>query len=332
MIKAVMLYFGNNMMASDRHLSPDFLERNKDNRKARRHSIAETRFLFDYGLWKEATDLMRRGGLNTVLVELNEGVVYPSHPELAVEGSWEPSRLQDELKRLRKMGLDPIPKLNFSTTHCAWQKEWRRKTSTPEYYRFCSDIVGDVCDIFEKPSHFHIGMDEEWPDAQPDEPFVICRQGDLWLHDARFLVDEIQKHGVRPMMWSDIFRKYPKEFQKVIPKSVLVQNWYYSEMVDEKDFPKPINFNPIGFYTYGTLEKAGYDQLPTCSNWCGPKNMGRTIRHCVKTIAPERLKGFMAAPWKWSIEANREAIMTCIAGFIGACEGAGFRSEHTWHG
>ena len=32
MIKAVMLYFGNNMMASESRLYPDFLERNKDNR------------------------------------------------------------------------------------------------------------------------------------------------------------------------------------------------------------------------------------------------------------------------------------------------------------
>ena len=332
MIKAVLLEFGPNGMAGDAYLTDTWYEENKADWRKARHKIAQKEMRLDRAVWNDAVELMHKGDLNAIVLNMRDGMVFPSHPELAVRGSWTPDEMRAELKRLRDLGFDVIPKLNFSTTHCAWMKEYRRMVSTPEYYRMCADVIRDVCEVFDKPSHFHIGMDEEWPDAQPDEPFVICRQGDLWLHDARFLVDEIQKHGVRPMMWSDIFRKYPQEFQKVIPKSVLVQNWYYSEMVDEKDFPKPLNFNPIGFYTYGTLEKAGYDQLPTCSNWCGPKNMGRTIRHCVKTIAPERLKGFMTAPWKWSVEENREAIMTCIAGFIGACEGAGFRSEHTWHG
>jgi len=322
MIKAVMLYFGNNMMASECHLSPDFLEKSKDNRKASRHKIAETRFHFDYGVWQEATDLMRRGGLNTVLVELNEGVIYPSHPELAVEGSWEPTRLQDELKRLRKMGLDPIPKLNFSTTHCAWQKGWRRLTSTPEYYRFCSDIIGDVCDIFEKPSHFHIGMDEEWPTSQEYDPLVILRNGDLWCHDCRFLIDEVEKRGVRCAMWADWLRSHPDVCTKFIPKSVLIHNWYYAELFDPAKFPPPL-WNPIGYHSYKMLEDLGYDQCPTGSNWCGPRNMDMTVRHCLKTIAPKRLKGFMAAPWKRTLPENRDKILAGISEPVGPCEAAG---------
>ena len=324
MIKAVMLYFGNNMMASESHLYPDFLERNKDNRKARRHRVAETKFLFDYDIWKEATELMRRGGLNTVLVELSEGVVYPSHPELAVEGSWEPTRLQDELKRLRKMGLDPIPKLNFSTSHCAWQKRWRRLTSTPEYYRFCADVIGDVCDIFEKPSHFHIGMDEEWATSQEFEPMMILRQGYLWRHDCRFLINEVEKRGARCMMWSDWLRNHPDICTQHIPKSVLIQNWYYAELFNPAEFPpRTPNFNPLGYYAYKTLDDLGYDQCPTGSNWCGPRNMGMTVRHCLKTIAPERLKGFMAAPWMRTLPENRTRIMDGISQLVEALKEAG---------
>ena len=322
MIKGVMLFFGNNGMASESHLTADFKERNKGNRKAQIHAIAEKRFLFDYGLWKDATEAMRRGGLNTVLIRLNEGVVYPSHPELAVEGSWEPTRLQDELKRLRKMGLDPIPKLNFSTTHCAWQKGWRRLTSTPEYYKFCSDIIRDVCDIFEKPSHFHIGMDEEWPTSQEFDPLVILRNGDLWCHDCRYLISEVEKRGVRCAMWADWLRSHPDVCAKHIPKSVLVQNWYYAELFNPAEFPPP-PWNPIGYHSYKTLEDLGYDQCPTGSNWCGPRNMGMTVRHCLKTIAPERLKGFMAAPWKRTLPENRDRILAGISELVGACEAAG---------
>ena len=322
MIKAVMLYFGNNNMSGDSYLWPDWAERSKGNRKMSRKIVAEKKFLFDEELWREATDLMRRGGLNTVVMTLCEGVIYPSHPELAVEGSWKPERLKAEIKRLREMGLDPVPKLNFSTTHCAWQKDWRKMTSTPEYYKFCSDIIGDVCEIFDKPTLFHIGMDEEWATSQEYEPLMILRQGDLWLHDCRFLIDEVEKRGVRCSMWSDCFRREPEKFKKMVPKSVLVHNWYYAERFDPANFPKG-NFNPIGYYTYKTLDDAGYDQCPTGSNWCGPRNMAMTVKHCLKTIAPERLKGFMTAPWKRTLPENRGRILCSISELISALEMAG---------
>lgn len=327
-IKAVMLHLGPNGMAGDAYLDEGWRERNPKVY----HKVAHKKMILDRQVWDDSIKLMRQGDLNTLVINMRDGMVFPGHPELAIEGSWTPDEMRAELKRIRDMGFNVIPKLNFSTTHCAWMKQYRRMVSTPEYYKMCADVIRDVCEVFDRPSHFHIGMDEEWPDAQRDEPFVVCRRGDLWLHDARYFVDQVEKLGMRCMMWSDIFREEPEKFVKMIPKSVLVLNWYYSEMVDERDFPKPINFNPIGYYTYATLEKAGYDQLPTCSNWCGPKNMGRTIRHCEKTIAPERLKGFLSAPWLSPTRENRERILTCIAGFIGALEGAGLRSESTWHG
>jgi hypothetical protein len=46
-------------------------------------------------------------------------MVYPSHPELAVKGSWSPEKMKSELARLRALGLEPIPKRNFSASHDA---------------------------------------------------------------------------------------------------------------------------------------------------------------------------------------------------------------------
>ena len=48
---------------------------------------------------------------------------------------------------------------------------------------------------------------------------------------------------------------------------------------------------------YELLEKAGFDQLPTGSNCYNDRNLGLTVPFCRKVIAPERLKGFMTAPW-----------------------------------
>ncbi len=57
-------------------------------------------------------------------------------------------KLRAELNRLRGMGLEPIPKLNFSTTHNGWLKYYRRMLSTPTYYKVCEDVLRDAYKIF----------------------------------------------------------------------------------------------------------------------------------------------------------------------------------------
>ena len=42
---------------------------------------------FDEKVWRDLTEQTRDAGMNMVIVDLAEGLVYPSHPELAVKGS-----------------------------------------------------------------------------------------------------------------------------------------------------------------------------------------------------------------------------------------------------
>jgi hypothetical protein len=48
-----------------------------------------------------------------------------------------------------------------------------------------------------------------------------------------------------------------------------------------------------------------------------------TVRHCLKTVSPKRLKGFMMAPWKRTLPENRDRILNGISQLIGALEAAG---------
>jgi hypothetical protein len=54
-------------------------------------------------------------GINMVVIDLGDGVEYESHPEIAVKNAWKPEKLRNELVRMRKLGIEPIPKLNFAT-------------------------------------------------------------------------------------------------------------------------------------------------------------------------------------------------------------------------
>jgi hypothetical protein len=84
---------------------------------------------FDKEIWDEILNQMVLAGMNTVVIDLGEGVKYESHPEIAVQGSWEVEQLKKELEKMRRMGLKPIPKLNFSAGHDEWLGEYSRCVS-----------------------------------------------------------------------------------------------------------------------------------------------------------------------------------------------------------
>ena len=83
-------------------------------------SIYRPELRFDRSLWDDLLKKMQQAGMNMVVIDLGDGVKYESHPEIAVKGAWSTAELRSELQRMRSLGLEPIPKLNFSTTHDAW--------------------------------------------------------------------------------------------------------------------------------------------------------------------------------------------------------------------
>ncbi len=279
--------------------------RNIDN-KARDHRIT------DLDTFHRITERMAADGLNMVLIDVLEALRYPSHPEVGVKGALEPEAFAEELARLRKLGLTPLPKLNFSTAHHMWLGEYSRMVSTPEYYRVCADLIRDVAILFDHPAYFHLGMDEESRRFVLHYEYAVMRQGDLWWHDLNYLVKEVESHGCRACMWCDRYWYHHDEFVRRASKKVVMSNYFYGNMFDVERYKKIFDKDPIGYCgitSYANLEKDGFDQLPTCSNYLSPgyrknhpgvhnvENTPWTVEHCKKTIAPERLKGFLSAPW-----------------------------------
>ena len=293
-IRAMMLKLGSNT-----HAEPLWPDKKLDNQWDWEHTVSDELRL-DEGVWREVTDRMAAKGFNMVVIGLAEGVVYPSHPELAVKGSWSVEKLKAELARLRGLGLEPIPKMNFAASHDTWLKEYHRMVSTPEYYRVCADVIREVWEIFDKPRLFHLGYDEETAGNQGYYSMAIVRQGELWWHDFLYLSGVVEKLGTRPWIWSDYCWNHPDEFLKRMPRSELQSNWYYgTAFMDEKDKHQLTRAS-----SYALLEKGGFDQVPTGSNCYNQQNNGLTVPFCRKVVSPERLKGFMTAPWGETKEAN----------------------------
>lgn len=249
----------------------------------------------DEQVWKRLTVRMADAGCNMIVIDLGEACAYPSHPELAVRGTWSVEKMRGEIARLRALGMEPIPKLNFSTGHDTWLREYGRMVSTSEYYRVCADVIRDVCDIFDGPRLFHLGYDEETARQQAQDSIAIVRQGELWWHDLLWFVRRVESESVRPWIWSDRMW-HDASFLDRMPKSVMQSNWYYgSEFKLGKQPPEGC----VRAYldSFVELDEAGFDQVPCGSNWACDSNFGDLVAFARENISPARLKGTLMAPW-----------------------------------
>ena len=257
-------------------------------------------------LWRRATDRMAERGLNMLVMDLGEGLVYPSHPELAIEGSWSPEKLRDEIVRLRGLGIEAIPKLNFSATHDGWLKDYGRMLSTPEYYGVVKDVIRDTVEVFGTPRFFHIGYDEENTEHAKNRNYFVMRTGDLWWHDFLFTVKCVEECGSRPWVWSD-YGWHHEEYFVRCPKNVVQSNWYYDESNANFSLDPKKNAHYDRLVEFDKLEKAGFDQIPCGTNWVGYQRqkdgvgaddvIGKLVKHCRVHVSGSHLLGFLMAPW-----------------------------------
>ncbi len=248
------------------------------------------KLLCDDECWRQVTDQLSWAGANMLLVDVGDGVRLASHPELALEGSWSAERLQRELARLRGMGFEVIPKLNFSTTHDSWLKEYHRQVSTPDYYRVCEDVIREVAELFGHPRFMHIGMDEERPGFGRFNNFCVFRQGELWWNDFLKIVGWVEACGMRPMSWSTTMRHSP-DYVRHTPKSVIL-------CVGEASY-RPVPLDAKGPCLDFALDAAknGYDLFFYGSNWASDENFRDIVAWSRAYVSDDRVVGYIMAPW-----------------------------------
>ena len=188
-------------------------------------------------------------GINAIMIEVGDGVKYESHPEISLADAWDREKVKKEVARCKTLGIEIIPRVNFSSTHNFWMKKYRSLTSTPEYYDFCSDIIKEIYEIFEHPQYIHIGMDEEDAEHQKKSDLVIFRRGSLLMNDMKFLIDEVNKTGAKPIIsHCSMFVETEKFFKMISPDEVVIEPWWYYAFYRDK-------LTPVSEWAEKTVEK-----------------------------------------------------------------------------
>ena len=56
------------------------------------YDIATDYLQFERETWNKVVDRLAKGGCNTIILDIGEGIVLESHPEIAIKGSWTKKR------------------------------------------------------------------------------------------------------------------------------------------------------------------------------------------------------------------------------------------------
>jgi hypothetical protein len=160
-------------------------------------------------------------------------------------------------------------------------------------------------------------MDEEEAIHQANFEYVVMRQHGLWWRDVKFLFKQCEDRGSRPWIWGDYVWNHSEEFYKEMPKNVVQSNWYRDPVTGpaKSVYGGKIDMDVECVRTYVDVDKAGYDQIPTVSNWETPANISGTMKFCWEHCSHDRLKGFLLTPWRPTLEETRERHMDAIEHF-----------------
>jgi len=273
---------------------------------------------FEIDVWDDIVEACVANGLNTIVLDLGEGVQYASHPELAKPGAWTREEVRRQVKRLQAKGIALIPKLNFSACHDAWLGDYGRMLSTPTYYRVCRELISEVYGLFDAPKYIHLGMDEEDYDMQQEMDLVVIRQGELIWNDLQFLCDCVRDTGATPWIWADLYMDVTEEFRtRISNEDIVLSPWNYNAIRPEHY--TPIETRPDEALRYAGRNYSYIEEVPFCTNFMEKSpllaNEGYKIVPCTsnffncafnipdmveyfKEIAPGgNLLGHITAPW-----------------------------------
>lgn len=278
---------------------------------------------FDDEVWDYILEESAKSGVNTIVLDVGDGIQYASHPEIAVPGAWTRGRLRKELKRCKELGIALIPKLNFATPHCCWLGEYGRMISSTTYYKVVADLIKETYELFDHPEYIHIGMDEEDAKHVKGNQYAIYRQGELYWHDLRFFIDCVTDTGAKPWMWSCPLFDHPEEYKKHIgADEAILSPWYYNALREEHWTPISSRQEYVVYYNEGDYAKLnmkwveedpflvnfrkvalplmeeGYQYVPCASvvNRCD-WNTSDLVEYFKEKAPDDQVLGFITAPW-----------------------------------
>ncbi len=184
---------------------------------------------FDLAVALDLLPLMADSGMNLLVVDIEDGVIYKSDPELTRHYSVPIEQMRTLADAARDHGMDVVPKLNFSKSgrnlHDKWMMphwhhvSWLKGIDT--YFRVAEDLIAELTEVMGPRQFFHIGMDEDHYRSMPQYVDAIHR-----------LQASVTKQGLRTIIWNDSCHDQPNMVAQVhAEKSVAAESLISKDIV-----------------------------------------------------------------------------------------------------
>jgi len=153
---------------------------------------------FDLEVGLEMVEALADVGFNTLVVDLADGVEYPSFPELRRHYSVPMSTVQTLVARAREAGMAVVPKLNFSKSpdarhdHNYWFRPHHEPPDDSRYWKTAFRLIDEIVNELKPVKKFFIGMDEDF-----------LRTPEQYVAAVRTLREGLAERGIRTAMWND---------------------------------------------------------------------------------------------------------------------------------
>lgn len=282
----------------------------------------------DEALLREIIAVSAGNGMNTLILEVEKGMRYDSHPEVSPPWAFTKREMRGIVDFAKTAGLDVVPLLpTFS--HCDYildaHPELREGKlggvycpSNPGTHILVYELIDELIDVF-KPRYFHIGHDELLSayNRNDRESVIGCEScskktpAAVFSEDVIRLRDHLRKQGVGTMMWADMlldpedftsagfnrsgcYGGVPDDFHlaaDLIPKDVVLCDWHY-ELAGE--YPSITHLADLGFEVLG----AGKTPINTC-----------LFKNYAETHVKLGFKGMISTMWYHLCERNRAYLL-----------------------
>lgn len=187
---------------------------------------------FDLRVASDIVDAMAEADMNMLVVDVEDGVKFKSHPELKRRYSVPMGTLKSLVERARKAGLEIVPKLNFAQSTSQYHNEWFRPHNqgfdSDEYWKLAFELIDELVAECRPERFFHVGMDED-----------MDRSHRQYAAAVRTLAEGVEARGLRPVMWKDnpvicpgiweAAGEKSRAAEKTTPRSVVQVPWGYRE-------------------------------------------------------------------------------------------------------
>jgi hypothetical protein len=164
-----------------------------------------------------------RGRYNMLVLHLENGFVYPSHPKLARPNAWSQKDLSSVINAARSLGMMVVPGMS-TPGHSQWLTgrfpELKEDatgaqlcTRHPQTRVLVSELMTDLLEAFGQPAFIHIGHDEVWWRTERKHEIQRCPRCEgtpRWLllaQDIQWQHDWLKARNVRPILWTDMLVK-----------------------------------------------------------------------------------------------------------------------------